>query len=1223
MNLHDHDHPVTETGPQALATQSPYGDSGTESGAAELLSGYEWNDLTLNYHFMSSTPGYYSPFDAEQLNFSAFNTQMKNATIRVLDEIETFTNITFTETGINSAQLAFGQARLDPNAGAWAYYPVSDPRGGDVWVNNLYAESQSPSEGNYGYYLLLHEVGHALGLRHSFEGLSGVEASSQYSVMAYDTSPYYPASYMLYDIKALQGLYGANMSYRTGNDSYVLDASRAYTVWDAGGTDTFNASHMTSNVVLNLNDGHYSSVGLSNNIAIAFGAVIENATGGSGNDKITGNEIANILTGNAGNDTFIASSGNDTINGGSNTDTVIYETNIENFLISIVNSVTLTLTDLLTDYDMDTLISVETYIFEGDSYSFSDLTFYANGTDPSGRPLRPPGSEFSLSPVSVNTLADSADVNLSVATAKTIGVAFQTGADISSRQVLFEQGGGLRGMSIYIEDGLLHHAAWNYRAGVQWGYKETTTAIDANTRYTTALLLETTSPSSGTLHLLLNGVDVNSVSGVGYVYPDGSSTIGIGMMQDQGRFPEGNVFGDIYNFTGTIDRVVYYNEALNAADLQQLHDHMEHNWLVNLAPLPEDDTFTILVDADTVFDVLDNDRDPNGDALDVISVTGAAHGDVTLNGDNTILYEPDSGYEGADSFTYTVRDPDGLTSTATVDITVTDEIVPDLPAGSVFALSTPIGVNTMADASNINLSVETARTIGIAFHTGADINTRQVLFEQGGGLRGMSIYIENGLLHHAAWNYRAGTEWGYKDITTAISANTNYTTTLLHETTSASQGILHLYLNGTEEASVSGVGYVYPDGSPTVGIGIMQDQGRFPDANVYGDIYQFTGTLEQVVYYDRALNAPDLADLHGNMESGWLVNVAPTPQNDTFAILVDTDTVLNVLANDSDPNGDTLDVVSVTNAAHGDVTLNLDNTILYQPDPGYTGSDSFTYTVRDPDGLSTVASVSLNVSNIVLADLPDGEIFELAPVTTDTMANMDGVNTTVATDRTIGISFETGADVASRQVIFEQGGGLRGMSIYIENGEIHHAAWNYRAGVQWGYKETTTAISANTSYTTTLVLDTTSPSQGELKLYLDGVMENSISGVGYVYPDGSSTIGIGIVQDQGRFPEANVYDGVYEFSGIINRIVYYDQVLSSSDLDDLHNYLEFAPVPFSPPQSALNIEDILVFEDTPLLHDPEETTTQASIDTPEEEPLYSAFTQENVPLIPDHPTEIL
>ena len=82
---------------------------------------------------------------------------------------------------------------------------------------------------------------------------------------------------MLYDIAALQARWGANMSYHTGNDVYTGPNGNIQCIWDAGGTDTVDASAKGQAVTIDLHDGGFSSLGALNNFSIAFGAVIENA----------------------------------------------------------------------------------------------------------------------------------------------------------------------------------------------------------------------------------------------------------------------------------------------------------------------------------------------------------------------------------------------------------------------------------------------------------------------------------------------------------------------------------------------------------------------------------------------------------------------------------------------------------------------------------------------------------------------------------------------------------------------------------------------------------------------------------------------------------------------------------------------------------------------------------------------------------------------------------
>jgi serralysin len=96
-----------------------------------------------------------------------------------------------------------------------------------------------------------------------------------------------------------------------------------FTVWDAGGTDTFDFSGYSQTQKIDLNPGQFSDVGgLTGNVAIAVGAVIENAMGGSGADTIVGNFAANVILGLDGNDSISGGAGNDDINGNKGNDTV-------------------------------------------------------------------------------------------------------------------------------------------------------------------------------------------------------------------------------------------------------------------------------------------------------------------------------------------------------------------------------------------------------------------------------------------------------------------------------------------------------------------------------------------------------------------------------------------------------------------------------------------------------------------------------------------------------------------------------------------------------------------------------------------------------------------------------------------------------------------------------------------------------------------------------------
>ena len=190
--------------------------------------------------------------------------------------------------------------------------------------------------------------------------------------IAYGSTP------MIHDILAAQNMYGADMTTRTGDTTYGFNSNAGrdhfdfdatpwptMTIWDAGGVDTLDASGYNVQQMIDLTPGSLSSIGgvtyeealaelsfaqvnanraaagygpvsqatydanmaafaaqpdyrgrLTDNVGIAYGATIENAKGGGGNDVIFGNTVNNELHGNGGNDVLEGRGGNDTLFGG-------------------------------------------------------------------------------------------------------------------------------------------------------------------------------------------------------------------------------------------------------------------------------------------------------------------------------------------------------------------------------------------------------------------------------------------------------------------------------------------------------------------------------------------------------------------------------------------------------------------------------------------------------------------------------------------------------------------------------------------------------------------------------------------------------------------------------------------------------------------------------------------------------------------------------------------
>jgi serralysin len=293
-----------------------------------------------------------------------------------------FQQVTDTTTNVGDIRFAWTSATEPTSTGVqawgWAAYPDPHyPSGGDVWISTLSSGASDPSwaVGSYNYNALIHETGHALGLKHPFEGtgtfdvLPVAQDTRQYSVMSYTDHPHslfvrvtqtsdgwhsssinvVPDTPMLDDIKAIQYLYGANMSYKTGDDTYTFDPATPFfrTLWDAGGKDTISVANFSKGCIIDLNPGHFSKITIesdtsppgvvwssplpiatydgTDNLAIAYNCFIENAIGGTGNDTLIGTGAGNQLTGGAGNDA---------LDGGAGLDTAIYRGARGNFRLT-------------------------------------------------------------------------------------------------------------------------------------------------------------------------------------------------------------------------------------------------------------------------------------------------------------------------------------------------------------------------------------------------------------------------------------------------------------------------------------------------------------------------------------------------------------------------------------------------------------------------------------------------------------------------------------------------------------------------------------------------------------------------------------------------------------------------------------------------------------------------------------------------------------------------
>lgn len=356
-----------------------------------VLSGSKWSGSDLYYAFPDKASDYSYSGEKSQ-SFSAVEAKIQTAARFILDQsfggkandgfsVEGFTRLNIAEGSDTKSDLRYANSTA-ANPTAYAYYPDGTSRGGDVWFGNNFDYGDA-RVGNYAFVTVIHETGHALGLKHphevdgSFGKLAAKYDSVEYSVMSYrsytkasTTTGYvneewgYPQSYMMVDIAALQHMYGADFSTNGGNTVYKWTpgsgstfvngdvavkpgANKIFaTIWDGGGTDTYDLRAYKNHVTIDLRPGEESRFSSAQRARLDFDdpskvaqgniynaflykgderSLIENAKGGSGDDFILGNQTANRLWGNQGNDKIGGGLDNDVLAGGSGKDVFVFE----------------------------------------------------------------------------------------------------------------------------------------------------------------------------------------------------------------------------------------------------------------------------------------------------------------------------------------------------------------------------------------------------------------------------------------------------------------------------------------------------------------------------------------------------------------------------------------------------------------------------------------------------------------------------------------------------------------------------------------------------------------------------------------------------------------------------------------------------------------------------------------------------------------------------------
>ncbi|NBJ11179.1 M10 family metallopeptidase C-terminal domain-containing protein [Microvirga arsenatis] len=295
-----------------------------------VSSRFAWNSsdgepARVSYRFMPSAEGSNVGFGDPASGFRPFTKPEQSDVKRIFDSISSRVNIEFYQVGTNAvADINFGMFQIPGREGYASGTPYL--RDGVYAIRMDVFLHRSYNSGQQAILALHHEIGHALGLKHPFEGTPRLSLSEMpISIMSYDYD-IRSTQFSFFEIASLQSIYGP-AKRKLGNDTHIFGSQRL--LWDGGGNDTINAEQVRDKVSINLKDGSWNWIGQKRASILDLGQVylgdhstFENVRGSRFGDALTGNAENNIIRGNGGHDSIRGLSGNDTLYGGAGNDTL-------------------------------------------------------------------------------------------------------------------------------------------------------------------------------------------------------------------------------------------------------------------------------------------------------------------------------------------------------------------------------------------------------------------------------------------------------------------------------------------------------------------------------------------------------------------------------------------------------------------------------------------------------------------------------------------------------------------------------------------------------------------------------------------------------------------------------------------------------------------------------------------------------------------------------------
>lgn len=705
-------------------------------------------------------------------------------------------------------------------------------------------------------------------------------------------------------------------------------------------------------------------------------------------------------------------------------------------------------------------------------------------------------------------LSDNSSINTGASSAKAYSIVFRTGSDITTRQVLYEEGGGTHGMNLYIESGNVIGNLWQSSAD-----RTGSTALSTNTDYILTFVYD---GGNTRWDMYLNGTLAASNTSATSSLPAHSDDIGIGVINGGTQFNGNNDVSGNNGFSGYIMEMAYYNGVVpSSTDRNQLESYLSLKYGIDInTDLTASDGTTVFWDESANTSNANNVTgigwDDNSGLIQKQATSINPEGMVTigLNSIATSNALNSGSFSVSNSFMTWGNDGGSVTFSTTGAPSGKMILGREWKVQETGTVGT-VRVQVPGSASSASVKLPLDAQMLIAVDTDGDFSSGATFtsMTQNGNDWEADVDFSNGDFFTFVVDgaVLASTTQGDED----GPVNIVYTVTLPYLNTSGSPITFDFDDAGTGTATS---GSDYTAISPTAQISVANNAQ--------------TGTITVVVSDDGTLEA--------------------------------TETVIATISNSSDPNL-AISVASATAVINDNEATNpggLSSNLIfwYKADAGTNTTVNGAVVSSLNDQTSTGANASESGSGLgplytsVLANFNPALDFGSVTGGLD-MPDVNGVNQSGPfTAKSYTIAFRTGADITTRQMLYEQGGGGTGMNIYVEAGELRTNMWT-------GSTENNTAftLATNTDYVATYIWDGTNTT---CDIYVNGVAGTGFTGSLSSLNNHGGDPGIGLVNGATQYVGDISSSGGEPFDGYFMELAYFnDLVFTSAQQDQLESYM--------------------------------------------------------------------